>query len=104
MDKDARVNDVPLETSQAAWAIAKIIQLVGPVKQDENPKYTVEFYLAEVMVDMGTIKMGSLEQELAKVDAPADCVEFIRYLLDLDHTNRPTAEQALQHPWRQSLE
>ena len=80
MDKDARVNDVPLETSQAAWAIAKIIQLVGPVKRDENPNYTVEFDLAEALVDMGTIKMGSLEQELSKADAPPDCVEFIRYL------------------------
>ncbi|KAK2807229.1 hypothetical protein FQN50_005516 [Emmonsiellopsis sp. PD_5] len=104
MDKTARITSVPLETSQAAWAIGKIIQLLGPPNRDEDPKYTEEFDLAEAVVEMGIIKMGSLEEELGKVNAPVDCVEFIRYLLTLDHEKRPTAEQALQHPWLQTFD
>ncbi|PGH17412.1 hypothetical protein AJ80_04782 [Polytolypa hystricis UAMH7299] len=90
------------ETSQAAWSIGKIIQLLGPLKRDEDPKSTQEFDLAEAVVEMGIIKMGSLEEELAKFDTPVDCVEFIRYLLTMAHEKRPTAEQALQHPWLQT--
>ncbi|KAK2861090.1 hypothetical protein FQN49_004554 [Arthroderma sp. PD_2] len=104
IDQTARIDDVPLEISQAAWAIGKIIQLIGPLKRDESPKYTQEFDLAEALVDMGVIKVGSLEEELTKVNASTDCTGFIRYLLTLDHEKRPTAEQALQHPWLKALD
>lgn len=48
------------------------------------------------------ITVGSLRQELEKSSSPKvsvellDCVEF---LLVLDHTKRPTAVEALQHPY-----
>ncbi|KAI1912707.1 hypothetical protein LOZ12_002615 [Ophidiomyces ophidiicola] len=99
VDKTSRIQSVPLETSQAAWAIGKIIQIIGPIKRDENPRYKEEFDYAEGLVEMGIINMGPLEEELSKTGAPKDCIEFIKYLLTLDHEQRPTAAQALQHPW-----
>lgn len=33
----------------------------------------------------------------AKVSKP--CLEFLRYVLDVDPNTRPSSEQALQHPW-----
>ncbi|WEW59406.1 hypothetical protein PRK78_004878 [Emydomyces testavorans] len=101
-DQNAHANSLPKEINQAAWAIGKIVQLVGPLERNENPKYKLEFDLAELFVKRGIIKMGSLEEELARVNAAADCISFIRYLLTLDHKKRPTAEQALQHGWLQS--
>lgn len=90
--------------NKSAWAIGKIMKLVGPLERNEDPKYKTEFDLAEFFVKRGLIKIGSLEEELAKANATTDCVDFIRYLLTIDHKTRPTAEQALQHPWLRGLE
>ncbi|KMP08082.1 hypothetical protein CIHG_09228 [Coccidioides immitis H538.4] len=103
-DQDSRVQEFPLDTNKSAWAIGKIMKLVGPLERDEDPKYKSEFDLAEFFVKRDLIKVESLEEELAKVNVPSDCVSFIRYLLNINHKTRPTAEQALQHPWLQDLE
>ncbi|EGD91919.1 CMGC protein kinase [Trichophyton rubrum D6] len=103
-DQDCRVQEFPLEVNKSAWAIGKIIKLTGSVKRDEDPKYQLEFDLAELFVNQGLIKVGTLEEELAKVNAPKGCVDFIHHLLTIDDKARPTAEQALQHPWFQSPE
>lgn len=101
MDQNIRIDSVPLETSQAAWSIGKIIQLLGPLTRKEDAKFSEEFDLAEALVDMGVIKVNSLEDELAKFKTPEGSVEFIRYLLTLAPEERPTARQALEHPWLQ---
>lgn len=90
--------------NKSAWAIGKIIKLIGLLERDEDPKYRLEFDLAELFVEQGLIKVGSLEEELAKVNAPKGCVDFIYHLLTIDDKRRPTAAQALQHPWLQNLE
>ncbi|DAA74163.1 TPA_exp: Uncharacterized protein A8136_3661 [Trichophyton benhamiae CBS 112371] len=102
-DQDCRVRELPLEVNRCAWAIGKIIKLVGRLERDEDPKYQLEFALAELFVQKDLIKVGSLEEELAKANVPEACVDFLRYLLHLDHKTRPTADQALQHPWLQNL-
>jgi serine/threonine protein kinase len=99
-----RVTSVPIETSQAACSIAKIIQLIGPLSRKEDAKFTEEFDIAEALVEMGTITIGSLEEELAKAEAGQECLEFIRYLLTLDPEKRPTAKQALEHTWFRNTE
>lgn len=51
------------------------------------------------------IKTGRIEDELRKLRGSngqmleAGCVEFVKSLLVLDHTKRPTAREALRHPW-----
>ncbi|EZF34712.1 hypothetical protein H109_00303 [Trichophyton interdigitale MR816] len=101
---DCRVQEFPLEVNKSAWAIGKIIKLIGSVKRDEDPKYQLEFDLAELFVNQGLIEVGTLEEELAKVNAPKGCIDFIHHLLTIDDKTRPTAEQALQHPWLRNLD
>lgn len=103
-DQDCRVQEFPLEVNKSAWAIGKIIKLIGSVKRDEDPKYQLEFDLAELFVNQGLIEVGTLEEELAKVNAPKGCIDFIHHLLTIDDKTRPTAEQALQHPWLRNLD
>ncbi|EFR04201.1 hypothetical protein MGYG_07208 [Nannizzia gypsea CBS 118893] len=102
-DQDCRAQEFPLEVNKSAWAIGNIIKLIGPIKRDEDPKYQAEFDLAEIFVKHGLVKVGSLEEELAKVNAPKGFVDFIHYILTIEDKTRPTAEQALQHPWLQGL-
>jgi serine/threonine protein kinase len=102
-DQASHAPSLPKETNQAAWSIGKIIQLLGPLERDEDPKYKLEFDVAELFVRRGIIKMDSLEKELSSVNASPDCINFIRHLLTLDHKKRPTAEEALHHPWLQDL-
>lgn len=48
------------------------------------------------------ITIGTLRQELENISAPKvspELLDFIEFLLVLDHTKRPTAEEALQHPY-----
>lgn len=90
------------ETTQAAWSIAKISRLVGKLSWDSHSKYTEEMKLAEVLLARDFIKMGSLEKELKGSNVSPDCLSFIRHLLILDPKARPTATEALEHPWLQN--
>ncbi len=48
------------------------------------------------------ITVGTLRQELEKISAPKvspELLDFIEFLLVLDPTKRPTAVEALQHPY-----
>lgn len=48
------------------------------------------------------LTIGTLREELARVPGPRispDLIDFIHYLLVIDHTKRPTAAEALQHPY-----
>jgi serine/threonine protein kinase len=84
---------------QAACSIGKIIQLVGLFPWDCDSNYTEEFELAKLLLKKGPIKSRPLEAELSSMEVPNDCVDFILHLRALDPYERPTAEQALKHPW-----
>lgn len=101
-----------------AWCIAKLRRLVGPLDPPvDNPDYQEEFLVAEHLesttfvhpdtkLETQFLKVGTLVQELEKLPGPRmspDLVDFIQYLLVVDHTKRPTAEEALRHPYLQSL-
>lgn len=46
------------------------------------------------------ITVGTVRQELERIGGvPQDLIEFIEYLLVIDHTKRPTARDALRHPY-----
>lgn len=104
MDVGFRVSSVPVETSQAACSIAKIIRLIGPITRSEDLQYTDEFDLAEIVAQMDALPAHSLEEELKTFEVEQDCLEFIRWLLTLDPEMRPTAKQALEHPWLRGLD
>ena len=96
-----------------AWCIAKIRRLVGPMESPVNSNYGEEFALAEYLetspfrhrddsLERQFITVGTLRQELEKISAPKvspELLDFIEFLLVVDHTKRPTAVEALQHPY-----
>ena len=46
------------------------------------------------------ITVGTVRQELERIDGVLqDLIEFIEYLLVINHTKRPTATDALGHPY-----
>ncbi len=96
-----------------AWCIAKIRRLAGPIEPPVDSKYDEEFALAEYL-EMSSFKhqddsrekqfitVGTLRQELERLSAPKvspELLDFIDFLLITDHTKRPTAVEALQHPY-----
>ena len=52
-------------------------------------------------LDERFIKVGTIRQELEKVEGPIErgCIDFIESLLVVDPVKRPSAKEALQHPW-----
>lgn len=46
------------------------------------------------------ITVGTVRQELEEIEGvPGGLIGFIEYLLVIDHTERPTARDALAHPY-----
>jgi serine/threonine protein kinase len=96
-----------------AWCVAKIRRLIGPLDPPVKPEYEEDFFIAEHLesstfvhpdtkLETPFITSGTLRQELQRLSSPKvslDLIDFIEYLLVLDHTKRPTAAEALQHPY-----
>lgn len=106
-DMNINIKSKSLETTQAAWSIAKILRLVGEGiswgNYNRSSPYLEEMQLAQIVLDRGFVKVGSLEEELEKglnnSVVSAHCLDFIRKLLTLDPEKRPTAKEMLEHPW-----
>lgn len=90
------------------------MRLVGPLGTPDPSKTDIvdEFALAEYFekgsfihpqsgLEESFIKVGSIRQELEKVEGPIEpeCIDFIESLLVVDPSKRPSAREALQHPW-----
>ena len=101
-----------------AWCVAKIRRLIGPLDPPvNNPEYQEEFLVAEDLestsfehpdskLETQYIKVDTLRQELERLPGPRvspELIDFIQYLLLVDHTKRPVALEALKHPYLQSL-
>lgn len=83
----------------------------------DNPEFEEEFVVAnhlesctfihpDTQQEMQYIKVGTIRQELEKLPGPKvapDLMDFIDHLLVVDHTKRPIAQNALGHPYLQSL-
>ena len=109
--------DKSIKDLNESWCIAKIIRLVGPLGPPvQNPDYELEFRMASE-ISTGTyidpesggpvpyIDMGTLRQELESLSDPKvdpGLLDFIDSLLIVDHTKRPTAAEALEHPYLRS--
>jgi len=107
-------SDKIIEGFTEAWCIAKIIRLLGPLGQPVDCQaYKEEFELAEQLAlmdnphdGMKLIKGGTLWEELQRLSDPPtspQLLDFIESLLVVDHSKRPTASEALQHLYLQSI-
>jgi serine/threonine protein kinase len=105
--------DKLIEGFTNAYCIAKIICLVGPISHPVSCKiYKEEFELAEQFAVMdhplGPMKLidrGNWRKELQEIPdplVPQDLLDFIESLLIIDPNKRPTASDALRHPYLQS--
>lgn len=106
-----------IEDHRTAWCLAKIIRLIGPIGLPEDLKYKDEFELAYDLAESmyqhprtgqltPFITLKSPRQELEQLPrdiCSLECISFIEYLLVIDPTRRPTAEEALQHPFLKSI-
>ena len=95
------------------WCIAKIMRLVGYSENLVHEDYVEEFSTASFLeqntftipgatIERSFITLGTVRQELEKLPGPKmeqGMIEFIESLLVIDHTRRPSASQALQHPY-----
>lgn len=112
-------SDKIIEGMSEPWSLVKMIRLLGPIGDPDPTKVDLvdEFALAafleketfvnpETGIEEKFIKLGTLRHELEEVQGPIDkgCIDFIESLLVIDHTKRPSAQEALQHPWLQSNE
>lgn len=106
--------DKLIEDLTEHWCIAKLIRLVGPIGAPDPSKTEIvdEFALAEYLaketfvrpetgVEEKFIKVGTIREELEKVEGPieAGCIDFIESLLVVDPLRRPSAREALKHRW-----
>lgn len=97
-----------------AWCIAKIQRLVGQFdvytgQEEIEEEFDVAANLLDMELDKAhgnlqgkLINAGSLRQELERIENPPiapELIDFIESLLVLDETKRPTAEEALRHPF-----
>ncbi|KAH8707035.1 kinase-like domain-containing protein [Phaeosphaeriaceae sp. PMI808] len=103
--------DKIIEGHTEAWCIAKIICLVGPLGPPVNCQYKEEFEFAEKLAVMdhssGNMKLIdrlNWREELQHIPdppVPSDLLDFIESLLVIDPDKRPTASEALLHPYLQ---
>lgn len=89
--------------------LARMIGLIGPIDlemllrgQETHKYFTKEYdlyYITEETNQMEYIipEKSSLEHQLPVSDP--EFMDFLRYLLQINPERRPTAREALQHPW-----
>ncbi|KAF2968974.1 hypothetical protein GQX73_g4613 [Xylaria multiplex] len=103
-------SDKIIEGLTEAWCIAKIHLLVGPMGEyNGSAEIEEEWDVAEQLRDLDAgppigklIKVQSLRQELERIGDPpvsSSLIDFIEALLIIDPSKRPTAEEALRHPF-----
>lgn len=97
--------------------MAKLMRLVGRFDMDDSMEIFLEWRLATGLEATGYkdpktgdmkqyITLGTLEEELTRLPrdlCSRECIDFILYLLNLDYKERPTALDALEHPFIKSL-
>ena len=103
-----------------AWCLAIMIRFAGALEDPIKPEYGEECATADFLervtfihpatgVEEKSIKLeqspGVKELEAVpgqKIDV--SCIDFIESLLVVDHAKRPTAREALKHPWLHDLD
>ncbi|KAF2842829.1 hypothetical protein M501DRAFT_1021313 [Patellaria atrata CBS 101060] len=106
-----------IEDHSNSWCLAKIVRLIGLINFPEDVMDKDEFELAHDLEQSEFdnpltgqrepfITLELLRQELEELPpdvCSVQCAGFIEYLLVIDPAQRPTAEEALQHPFITSV-
>lgn len=99
-----------------AWCMAKLMRLLGRFEMTKSMDNYDEWLLAVGLEGSeykdpktGTMKpyiaLGTLQEELRQLPrdlCSLECIDFLVYLLNLDYKKRPTALDALKHPFIES--
>lgn len=101
--------NVLFENESSATLLARIIGTVGPIEaemldmgRDTHKYFTKDYVLYEQNKDTNRVeflmpKKTSLRHLLSMGDE--GFIDFVSYLLEINPKKRPTASEALQHPW-----
>ena len=106
-------SDKILDGLTEAWCIAKIKRLVGPIDPPVKSEYAEDFETADYLESESfqtpemterrkSITVGTIRHDLEGLPAGTiskECIDFIESLLIIDHTKRPSARDALKHPF-----
>ncbi len=107
-----------VEGHRESWAIGRMCRLVGPIGPTAKSEYekligigkhfsTGTFIHPETKIEQPFMTLGTVREEMLAIPEPKvadDLISFIEYLLVVDHLKRPTAAEALNHPYLRSLE
>jgi serine/threonine protein kinase len=90
----------PQEVTEAACSIAKLhklreAELEGPI----TDKFIMEWAIAEDILSHNSIQTLTVREELIQRHISLDCIAFIEHLLVVDPKQRPSATEALAHPF-----
>ncbi|KAJ3558594.1 hypothetical protein NPX13_g9676 [Xylaria arbuscula] len=104
-----------IEGHTEAWCMAVIQLLIGPMGEYNGVREIEDEW--DIAASLTTMDMGppigklmkykNLQGELGRLTDPpvsSDIIDFIESLLVIDPSDRPTAEEALRHPFLASLE
>ncbi|EEP82987.1 predicted protein [Uncinocarpus reesii 1704] len=94
------IHDDPLGIGEH-WAVAKLFRLINGLPSPVDRYRESEWELAEKLVDpqYGYMKVGTMDKEIRKLYLPEVMADFIMSLLVVDDEKRPTAQEALKHPF-----
>ncbi|XP_010253744.1 PREDICTED: probable serine/threonine-protein kinase dyrk2 isoform X2 [Nelumbo nucifera] len=101
--------DVLFPNDALVMLLARMIGMLGPIdfemlaRGQETQKYFTEeydlYYINEETNQLEYIMAEELSLEHCLRVSDVGFVEFIRYLLEINPERRPSAKDALQHPW-----
>jgi hypothetical protein len=107
-------SDKIVDNNIEAWCIGKIIRLVGPIEQPVDPEDKMEIFMGSYLKKSGCIiktreekrfiSVGTVREEMEKISGIApELIDFLQFLLAVDHRNKPAAREVLEHPYLTGL-
>ncbi|KAE9976138.1 hypothetical protein EG328_002832 [Venturia inaequalis] len=93
--------NLPQEVNEAGWSIAKLHRLRdsplrGPIQEPWAMDWAVAVHFIES--DLAGLST-SLRETLVQTGVSSELIDFIEYLLVVEPTERPSADDALAHPF-----
>ncbi|PGH27480.1 CMGC protein kinase [Polytolypa hystricis UAMH7299] len=96
--------DNTLKIDPECWCVAKIFRLFYQFPRPLHRLLQSEWELAAKLANpqYKYMEVGTMDDELRKLELPEVIVDFVMSLLVVDDEKRPTAQEALKHPFFQA--